>query len=84
MWCGKIQRHRRPQKPSAEVLNWWEDQIQKVLNDPKSKAYYESVNLMPAFLGHKAYTENVEKENAKLTEYLKSIGLLKKAEEKKK
>jgi tripartite-type tricarboxylate transporter receptor subunit TctC len=55
-----------------------------VLNDPKSKAYYESVNLMPAFLGHKAYPENVEKENAKLTEYLKSIGLLKKAEEKKK
>jgi len=72
-----------PKNLPAEVLNYWEDMIQKVLKDPKYKAYYESVNLLPAFLGNKAYTENVEKENAKLKAYLQSIGLLKEAEKKK-
>lgn len=72
-----------PKNLPAEVLSWWEDMIQKVLKDPKYKAYYESVNLLPAFQGNKAYTEFIEKENTKLAEYLKSIGLLKKAEAKK-
>jgi len=64
-----------PQDASA----WWEEKIQQVLKDPKYKAYYESVNLIPAFMGSKKYTEYIEKENANLTEYLKEIGLLKQA-----
>jgi tripartite-type tricarboxylate transporter receptor subunit TctC len=64
-----------PQDASA----WWEEKIQQVLKDPKYKAYYESVNLIPAFMGSKKYTEYIKKENANLTEYLKEIGLLKQA-----
>jgi hypothetical protein len=33
------------------LLTWWETKIQQVLKDAKYKKYYESVNLLPAFLG---------------------------------
>ncbi|HBB16651.1 MAG TPA: tripartite tricarboxylate transporter substrate binding protein, partial [Syntrophus sp. (in: bacteria)] len=66
-----------PKGLPAEVLTWWETKIQQVLKDAKYKKYYESVNLLPAFLGSKDYTANVEKENTRLTAYLKEIGLLK-------
>ncbi|MDI7258511.1 MAG: tripartite tricarboxylate transporter substrate binding protein [Thermodesulfobacteriota bacterium] len=73
-----------PKGLPPEVLKYWEEKIQLVLKDPKYKKYYESVNLVPSFMGHKAYTEYIEKKNAELTEYLKEIGLLKKAPEEKK
>lgn len=72
-----------PKGLPAEVLTWWETKIQQVLKDAKYKKYYESVNLLPAFLGSKDYTANVEQENARLTDYLKEIGLLKEYKEKK-
>lgn len=72
-----------PKGLPAEVLTWWETKIQQVLKDAKYKKYYESVNLLPAFLGSKDYSANVEKENARLTDYLKEIGLLKEYKEKK-
>ncbi len=72
-----------PKGLPAEVLTWWEGKIQQVLKDAKYKSYYESVNLLPAFLGSKDYTANVEKENVRLAEYLKEIGLLKEYQEKK-
>ena len=72
-----------PKGLPAEVLTWWETKIQQVLKDAKYKKYYESVNLLPSFLGSKDYTASVEKENARLTAYLKEIGLLKEYKEKK-
>ena len=72
-----------PKGLPAEALTWWETKIQQVLKDAKYKKYYESVNLLPAFLGSKDYTASVEKENARLTAYLKEIGLLKEYKEKK-
>lgn len=72
-----------PKGLPAEVLTWWETKIQQLLKDAKYKKYYESVNLLPAFLGSKDYTANVEKENARLAAYLKEIGLLKEYKEKK-
>lgn len=72
-----------PKGLPAEVLTWWETRIQQVLKDARYKKYYESVNLIPAFLGSKDYTANVEKENVRLSDYLKEIGLLKEYKEKK-
>jgi len=67
-----------------EPVKFWEEKIQQVLKDSKYKQYYESVNLVPAFMGSKAYTEYIDKKNSEITEYLKEIGLLKKAPEEKK
>jgi putative tricarboxylic transport membrane protein len=72
-----------PKGLPAEVLTWWETKIQQVLKDAKYKKYYESVNLLPSFLGSKDFSANVEKDNARLTDYLKEIGLLKEYKEKK-
>ncbi len=56
-----------------------EEKIPQLLKDPKYKKYYESINLIPAFMGGKEYMAFLNGENARLTEYLKGLGLLKKA-----
>ena len=68
-----------PKGLPAEVLKFWAEKIQILLKDPKYKKYYESVNLVPAFMDHETYTAYIEKKNVELAEYLGSIGLLKKA-----
>lgn len=73
-----------PKGVPDEAIKFWEEKIQQVLKDPKYKQYYESVNLVPEFMGSKAYTEYIDKKNSEITEYLKEIGLLKKAPEEKK
>lgn len=73
-----------PKGLPAEVLKYWEEKIQQVLKDPGYKKYYESVNLLPAYLGSQAYTNYVEKKNTEITEYLKDIGLFKTAPAEKK
>lgn len=72
-----------PKGLPAEVLRFWEEKVSQTLQDPSYKKYYESVNLVPSFMGSKAYTKYVEKKNGELTEYLKEIGLYKKAQGKK-
>ena len=72
-----------PKGVSAEAMTWWEGKIQQVLKDPKYKSYYESVNLIPAFLGSKEFSANIEKENQIASEFLKEIGMFKEFKEKK-
>jgi tripartite-type tricarboxylate transporter receptor subunit TctC len=68
-----------PKNLPAEVLSYWSEKIQQVLKNPDYKKYYESVNLLPAFMDSKAYTDYVTKKNAELAAYLKEIGLYKEA-----
>ena len=72
-----------PKGIPAEAVAWWEGKIQQVLKDPKYKSYYDSVNLLPAFLGGKEFGASVERDNTTITAFLKEIGLFKEYKEKK-
>ena len=67
-----------PKGMDKAAIRVWEQAIEKVLEAPAYKAYYESVNLVPAYMGAREYGQYLGRMNEQLAAYLKEIGVTRK------
>ena len=62
-----------PKGLPKDIIAVWETATQKVLQDPKFKAWYEKDALVPAYMGHEEYkkftAEFAEGQKAFFTKY---------------
>lgn len=67
-----------PKGMDREAIRVWEQAIQKVLEVPAYKQYYQGVNLEPGYMGAEEYARYLSQMNEQLAAYLKEIGVKRK------
>jgi putative tricarboxylic transport membrane protein len=65
-----------PKGLPPEVIDYWEQAVQKVLSDPSFKKFYESIFLIPAFKDHQEYKTYLDRRDQVLRQYMKEIGII--------
>jgi tripartite-type tricarboxylate transporter receptor subunit TctC len=65
-----------PKGLPPEVIAFWEDAVQKVLEDPAFKKFYKSIYMIPAFKDHQEYQRYLDERDRSLRDYMKEIGII--------
>ena len=65
-----------PKGLDPTVIRFWEDAIQKVLEEPAFRTRYEQLYLSPAYMGHEAFGLYLDRQEQALRSYMRELGIV--------